>query len=45
MHSTPEQTPPKQANDGALPQGFKKILGVLLLIIAVGFTAIWGVFA
>lgn len=30
---------------GHLPQGFKTLLGVLLLFISVGLMSLWGVFA
>lgn len=30
---------------GMLPDGFKKIMGVMLLSIAIGLTCLWGLFA
>lgn len=30
---------------GMLPDGFKKIIGTSLLVIAIGLTCLWGLFA
>lgn len=32
-------------DSGTLPQGFKTLLGVLLLFVSVGLTCLWGMFA
>lgn len=32
-------------DNGALPQGFKTLLGILLLFISVGLMSFWGLFA
>lgn len=36
--------PQKPDTDGALPEGFKKLIGTLLLIISIGCMSLWGVF-
>lgn len=32
-------------DEGMLPEGFKRFMGVSLLIISIGFMSLWGVFA
>ncbi len=32
-------------DDGFLPQGFRPVIGTLLLIVSIGIMSIWGVFA
>lgn len=36
---------PKPESDGVLPQGFKTLLGALLLTISIGFMSLWGLFS
>lgn len=38
------QSPPPD-NDTALPQGFKKVLGTILLVISIGLMSFLGVFS
>lgn len=40
MNKTP--TPQK---DSKLPEGFKLLIGILLLTVSIGFMSIWGLFA